>query len=459
MRRGLGVMAARVLAYHAAPAPRLARAAARARPGAAAFGDLARNRLPLAPSSSCGRRRNSMLAPCPEALKEEEASASYAPPTPPPRPYVPQRDDYAGAGALIPPDDASLPGGHVVLVDGMSMIFRSFYGWKNRAEPLLNSKGEDVSVQYSVAHAILGVLELDPTHLAVCFDAKGKTFRHEMFTDYKANRPPTPPELKETIPRVIEMVRRMGVPLLMTSGVEADDIIGTVARRSVERGLHVSVVSPDKDFFQLLGPRVRQLRPNGRNGDASKGADYDEQASNDGGMTPGTNGFGPHGFKELSTRGLVPYTERDFRAEFGGLDPAQFVDLLAMVGDSSDNIPGVEGIGPKTAPKLLGEYGNIEGCVANATQIRNKRVRESLGSERGAATAHLCRSLVKIRTALSDPTINDPALPIDALGLTGKVPPADGGKGVGEYLERELEIASAADRWREACYAASRRPV
>jgi len=249
------------------------------------------------------------------------------------------------------------------------------------------------------------------------------------------------------------------VPLLMTSGVEADDIIGTVARRSVERGLHVSVVSPDKDFFQLLGPRVRQLRPNGRNGDASKGADYDEQASNDGGMTPGTNGFGPHGFKELSARGLVPYTERDFRAEFGGLDPAQFVDLLAMVGDSSDNIPGVEGIGPKTAPKLLGEYGNIEGCVANATQIRNKRVRESLGSERGAATAHLCRSLVKIRTALSDPTINEPALPIDALGLTGKVPPADGGKGVGEYLERELEIASAADRWREACYAASRRPV
>ena len=133
--------------------------------------------------------------------------------------------------------------------------------------------------------------------------------------------------------------------------------------------------------------------------------------------------------------------------------------MLAMVGDSSDNIPGVEGIGPKTAPKLLGEYGNIEGCVANAMEIRNKRVRESLGSERGAATAHLCRSLVKIRTALSDPTINEPALPIDALGLTGKVPPADGGKGVGEYLERELEIASAADRWREACYAASRRPA
>lgn len=153
----------------------------------------------------------------------------------------------------------------------------------------------------------------------------------------------------------------------------------------------------------------------------------------------------------------MPYTERDFRAEFCGLDPAQFVDLLAMVGDSSDNIPGVEGIGPKTAPKLLEAYGNIEGCIANASAARNKRVRESLGSERGAATAHLCRSLVKIRTSLSDPTINEPMLPMDALSLIGRVPPNDGGKAVGEYLDREIEIGSAGDRWREACYAASRR--
>ena len=246
-----------------------------------------------------------MLALCPEALKEEEASASYTAPTPTPTPYVPQSEDYAGAGAVVPQNDDALPGGHVVLMDGMSMIFRSFYGWRNRDTPLLNSKGEDVSVQYSVARAILGVLELEPTHLAVCFDAKGKTFRHEMFTDYKANRPPTPPELKQHIPRVIEMVRNMGVPLLMTSGVEADDIIGTVARRGIESGLHVSVVSPDKDFFQLLGPRVRQLRPNGRNGDASNGGDYDTQKAGDGGGAAGTNGFGPHGFKELSARGLV----------------------------------------------------------------------------------------------------------------------------------------------------------
>ena len=224
------------------------------------------------------------------------------------------------------------------------------------------------------------ILELQPTHVAVCFDAKGKTFRHEMFTDYKANRPPTPPELTEIIPAVIEMVRNMGVPLLMTSGVEADDIIGTVARRSVESGLHVTIVSPDKDFFQLLGPRVRQLRPNGKNYDPNKTLTNGEG---------GGDGFGDSSHQNLNTKGLVPYTERDFREEYMNLDPAQFVDLLAMVGDSSDNIPGVEGIGVKTAPKLLAEYGNIEGAIANAEGIKNKRARESLGSEKGAASAHL----------------------------------------------------------------------
>ena len=183
MRRGLGVMAARVLAYNAAPAPCLARAGARARHGHAPRpADLAAWVPRHATPPGISRRRNSMLALCPEALKEEDASASYAPPTPTPTPYVPQSEDYAGAGAVVPQNDDALPGGHVVLMDGMSMIFRSFYGWRNRDTPLLNSKGEDVSVQYSVAHAILGVLELEPTHLAVCFDAKGKTFRHEMFT-------------------------------------------------------------------------------------------------------------------------------------------------------------------------------------------------------------------------------------------------------------------------------------
>ena len=125
----------------------------------------------------------------------------------------------------------------------------------------------------------------------------------------------------------------MGVPVLTISGVEADDIIGTIARRSVEAGLHVTIVSPDKDFFQLLGPRVRQLRPNGKNYDAAKEAARDgEDAASD--------GFGDPTHRNVTGKGLVPFTERDFRAEFSDLDPAQFVDVLAMVGDASDNVPG-----------------------------------------------------------------------------------------------------------------------
>ena len=125
----------------------------------------------------------------------------------------------------------------------------------------------------------------------------------------------------------------MGVPVLTISGVEADDIIGTIARRSVEAGLHVTIVSPDKDFFQLLGQRVRQLRPNGKNYDAAKEAARDgEDAASD--------GFGDPTHRNVTGKGLVPFTERDFRAEFSDLDPAQFVDVLAMVGDASDNVPG-----------------------------------------------------------------------------------------------------------------------
>ena len=399
------------------------------------------------------------------------SAASGSPHAKPPPPhaaaassYVPQAPNYAGAGATIPENDAELEPGHCVLIDGMSLVFRSFYGWRNRAgDPLLNAAGDDVSVLYSVAHAILAMLELAPTHLAVCFDAKGKTFRHEMFADYKANRPPTPPEIAEVIPRCVKMVEDMGVPCLSESGVEADDVIGTIARRAVEAGLHVSIVSPDKDFFQLLGPRVRQLRPNGKNYAETGGGDKDGGASEGRGDDANAQtqkqteyyGFGDPTHRNVTGRGLVPYTEADFRAEHSDLDPAQFVDLLAMVGDSSDNVPGVEGIGPKTAPRLLVEYGDIEGAVANAADIKNKRAREGLGSERGAATALLCRSLVKIRTELNVPTLNPPALELRDIQLSnGRVPPPDGGKWVGEHLERTLELPNAGERWREICYRA-----
>jgi 5'-3' exonuclease len=330
------------------------------------------------------------------------------------------------------------------------VIFRSHYGWQSRGNPLLDSKGHDISVLYSVAHAVLAVMELESvTHLAVCFDAKGKTFRHEMFADYKANRPATPPEIKKAIPEVITMLKQMNIPTLTLAGVEADDIIGTVAHRAVaELGFRVSIISPDKDFFQLLGPRVRQLRPNGKNFVDSEGVIV---------QRPNDDAFADYHEPNLSGKGLVPYTESDFRNEFDDLDPAQFVDVLAMVGDASDNVPGVEGVGPKTAPRLLKLYGNIEGCVENAqttNDIKNKRVRENLKSPKGAASAYLCRNLVKIRTELNAPTLASPALTFEGPGsleLRHRVPPEDEGAAIGEYLERGLELGSAADRWRDLC--------
>jgi DNA polymerase-1 len=371
------------------------------------------------------------------------------------QPYVPQPPDYAGAGACVPAGESESSrrrggAGHVALVDGMSVIFRSHYGWQSRGNPLLDSKGHDISVLYSVAHAVLAVMELESvTHLAVCFDAKGKTFRHEMFADYKANRPATPPEIKKAIPEVITMLKQMNIPVLTLAGVEADDIIGTVARRAVaELGFRVSIISPDKDFFQLLGPRVRQLRPNGKNFVDSEGVIV---------QRPNTDAFADYHERNLSGKGLVPYTESDFRNEFANLDPKQFVDVLAMVGDASDNVPGVEGVGPKTAPRLLKLYGNIEGCVENAqttNDIKNKRVRENLKSPKGAASAYLCRNLVKIRTELNAPTLASPALTFEGPGsleLRHRVPPEDEGAAIGEYLERGLELGSAADRWRDLC--------
>ena len=132
----------------------------------------------------------------------------------------------------------------------MSFLFRAYYGWAGR-KPLTNSTGVDTSVLYTYAHMLLSMLEVRPTHVTVCFDAKGKTFRHEMFTDYKANRPPTPPALVALIPEVAKLVRAMGISLMQVSGVEADDIIGTLARRAVEEeGMEVSIASSDKDFFQ-----------------------------------------------------------------------------------------------------------------------------------------------------------------------------------------------------------------
>ncbi len=305
------------------------------------------------------------------------------------------------------------PEKHLILVDGLSFIFRAYYGWNSRGggEGLMNAAGENTSVLYSYAHTICSLLEMAPSHLAVCMDAKGKTFRHEMFVEYKANRPPTPEPLLELIPKVEQLVRDMGVPLLRLSGVEADDIIGTVGRRASDEGFSVSICSPDKDFYQLLGSRTRMLKPSKSN----KGDPFEA------------------------------FTVDDFRVMHNNvIEPKQFIDFLALVGDSSDNIPGVEGVGPKTALALLEEYGDIDAALANAEKVKGKRARESLSSEKGAASAALSRRLVEIRQNLTVPSLNEPLLPLESLRVRR---PVDGGAAAARAFEH-YELETVHERWR-----------
>jgi len=306
-------------------------------------------------------------------------------------------------------------GGHIVLVDGMSFLFRAYYGFQARSEAtkVINSKGEDVGVLHAYAHAMCALLESKPSHFAVCFDSKGKTFRHEMFVDYKANRPATPEALVELIPKVSELVEAMAIEQVRVSGVEADDIIGTLTRRSVrEKGFKVSIASPDKDFCQLLNENVRMLRPGG------------------GGQ-----------FSAFTSREFAKTHEELIR-------PEQFVDFLALVGDSSDNVPGVEGVGPKTARKLLNKYSDVDAILEAAKngeddfeKMGTTKVREALKSEKGQESARLSRKLVEIRTKLSAPDVNGD------LDLFRVTTPDDYGRKAMDAFDK-YELPSAAERWK-----------
>ncbi|PSQ73324.1 MAG: DNA polymerase I, partial [Bacteroidetes bacterium QH_6_64_77] len=199
-------------------------------------------------------------------------------------------------------------------------------------------------------------------HAAVVFDeGEEDTFRKEMYEDYKANRDPPPDELLENIPYIKEIVKGLDIPVLEVPGVEADDVIGTLARQAEGDGADVVIVSPDKDFKQLLSDKVSIYKP-------AKG-DQDFEIK----------------------------TGETFREEYG-LDPAQFVDMLALMGDSSDNVPGVYGIGEKTAQKLLREHHSVENLIDHADDLSGKRARD--GMQEHAEEARLSKRLVRIRTEL-----------------------------------------------------------
>lgn len=216
----------------------------------------------------------------------------------------------------------------LILVDGSSYLYRAYHA----LPPLTNSRGEATGAVYGVTNMLRTLLkQYEPEHIAVVFDAKGKTFREDLYEQYKATRPPMPEDLSRQIEPLHAIVRAMGLPCLVVEGVEADDVIGTLARAAGDRAMTTLISTGDKDMAQLVGERTTLINT----------------------MTDQT--LDPEGVNEKF-----------------GVPPQRIVDYLALVGDTSDNIPGVQGVGPKTAVKLLNEYGSLDAIVANAGAIKGK---------------------------------------------------------------------------------------
>jgi len=244
------------------------------------------------------------------------------------------------------------------LVDGTALAYRGYFAFiKN---PLINSKGENTSAPFAFTNSLLKLIrEFEPTHLAVIFDAPGKTFRHERYEQYKATREKMPEDLAQSLPRVRQVVEAMSIPIIEIKGFEADDVMGTLARRGSLEGMEVILVTGDKDLMQCLDNRVQMLKP-GRRGE------------------------------EYRT-----FTSADVRERYG-VEPSQIIDFLGLMGDSSDNVPGVPQVGEKTAQRLIQEYGSIESVLEHASEVSQVRVRENLVEY--AAQARLSKELVTIDT-------------------------------------------------------------
>jgi len=246
------------------------------------------------------------------------------------------------------------------LADALALAYRAHFAFISR--PLTDTEGNNTSAAYGFTSSLLKLLEDEqPEHIAVVFDPMdGKpNFRDEIYAEYKSHRPPMPDGIRYSLPFIKRIVEAFDIPVLEVSGVEADDVIGTLANRAEDEGVDVVIVSADKDFRQLLAPHVSMLRP------AYKGESFDME------------------------------TDETFREKYNGLDPIRFIDLLALEGDTSDNVPGVPLIGKKTALTLVSEYGSVEDIIQHADDVGGKRG-ESITEN--ADQAILSKRLVTIDT-------------------------------------------------------------
>jgi DNA polymerase-1 len=215
-----------------------------------------------------------------------------------------------------------------ILVDGSSYLYRAYHAMP----PLTNADGQATGAVYGVVNMLRKLLrDYNPEHIAVVFDAKGKTFRNDMYPEYKAHRPPMPDDLREQIEPIHAIVRAMGLPLLMVDGVEADDVIGTLAQQATEQGINTIISTGDKDMAQLVNEHITLINT-----------------------------------MNNSTTDIQSIMDKY------GIAPNRIIDYLALMGDKVDNIPGVPSVGPKTATKLLQQYDSLEGVIAHADEVKGK---------------------------------------------------------------------------------------
>ncbi len=260
------------------------------------------------------------------------------------------------------------------LIDAYALIFRGYYAFiKN---PRINSKGMDTSAIMGFMNSLLDLIKREkPDNIAVAFDLGGSSDRIELFEEYKANRHETPDAIKIAVPYIHNILKAMGIPILMKKGFEADDIIGTVAKDAEKNNFKVFMVTPDKDFAQLVSENIFMYKPS-RMG----------------------NGIEIWGIKEVQQR-------------FEVTDPIQVIDFLGMMGDSVDNIPGLPGVGEKTAKKFINLYGSMESLLENTAEIKGKlREKIELNKDKGILSKKLATIMldVPIEYDFNDFKLEDP---------------------------------------------------
>uniref|UniRef100_UPI003217B38D DNA polymerase I n=1 Tax=uncultured Draconibacterium sp. TaxID=1573823 RepID=UPI003217B38D len=244
------------------------------------------------------------------------------------------------------------------LLDAFALIYRSYFAFIRN--PRFNSKGLNTSAMLGVTNTIIQVLEKeDPHYIGVVFDVSAPTFRHEMFKEYKAHREEMPEDLRKSIPYIRKIIEAFNIPIIEKAGYEADDVIGTLAKKAEKEGFSTYMMTPDKDYAQLVSDNIFMFKPGKAGGDAE-------------------------------VWGLPEVQE-----SFGIETPEQVIDILGLMGDSADNIPGCPGVGPKSAQKLIAEFGSIDGIYQNTDKLKGKQKERLIENEEQVRLSRVLATIIQ----------------------------------------------------------------